>query len=227
MVPRRFASILCVLASALTGCAQPVAAPPIAPCQPLPGAEALLAEPAAGLIVIGADSASEGAALLLTACAALTNGERVAAFLPSGPQWDAARAIMAAWATQGATIAVSALPAPSSSDRPTAQSELAGALEAATRASEVDRAVALVDAESAARRPLGLSGETWTPAGAMLPADGAITLRALAAPSTTPRLTLEPFEDVAGVGPARAYDGLITLPVAQDADAGAALRGRR
>jgi hypothetical protein len=216
---KRHFQLLTMLALAAS-CAQPApTAAPIAPCQALPGAEALLAAPAARLIVIGADAAPEAAALLLTACAALERGERVAALLPADAQWDDARAALTAWAAQGARVVVAALPSVAADSRPLTQSDLAAALAVAADAAQADRAVALVDAESAARRPLGLSGQTWSPAGALLPADTAVTLRAMESAAPEPRLSLGAFEDVTPVGAARAYDGLITLPTLPETDA--------
>jgi hypothetical protein len=165
--------------------------------------------------------------MLLTACAALTRGERVAALLPIDAQWDEARAALAGWAAQGAQVVVAALPAHGAQqDLPATQADLAAALTQAASVAEADRAVALVDSESAARRPLGLSGATWAPAGALLPSDEAVTLRAMGSPAGEPRLSLGPFEDVTPAGAARAYDGLITLPMTETAPPEEALRGR-
>jgi hypothetical protein len=225
-MPARSFAALIGLSAALLSCARAPEAAPIAPCQPLPGADALMATPAARLIVIGAEAAPEATALLLTACAALTRGERVAALLPVGSEWDGARAALAQWAAEGAQIVVAALPALTLENRPASQAELANAIAAAAAALSADRAVALVDAESAARRPLGLSGATWSPAGAILPADQAVTLRAMAAPAPEPRLSLGPFEDIPPTGAARAYDGLITLPASETAPSEHDLRGR-
>ncbi len=225
------------LMAALVGCARTAPAAPVAPCDPLPGAEALLSAPAARLIVIGVEAAPEASALLLTACAALARGERVAALLPADPQWDETRAALAAWTAAGASLIVAALPPFAEDDRAASQATLAHALAGAADGAAADRAVALVDAESAARRPLGLSGDTWAPAGALLTADQAVTLLALGSVAPEPRLSLAPFEDMPTSGAARAYDGLITLPDPEPAtpgerglsDTGAteqALRGR-
>lgn len=204
---------LAVAAPTLSGCGrgQTTAAAPLA-CEPLPGAEALLQAEAARLIVVGAASPLEAQAFLLTACAALQNGERVAALLPAGPEGEGPRATLLGWAQQGAAVIVAALPAVDPTAPEAAQPALAQAIAAAPQA---DRTIALLDADSAARRPLGLSRQTWEPAGALLPEDRAVTLRAMEAPGGEARLSFAPFEDVPEQGASRAYDGLITLPAAQ------------
>jgi hypothetical protein len=101
--------------------------------------------------------------------------------------------------------------------------------QAIVSAPQADRTIALLDADSAARRPLGLSGHTWAPAGALLPEDRAVTLRVIEAPGGEARLSFAPFEDVPDQGASRAYDGLITLPAPAapaQTPAPEALRGR-
>ncbi|MGE3143283.1 MAG: hypothetical protein AB7L65_08170, partial [Hyphomonadaceae bacterium] len=82
-----------------------------------------------------------------------------------------------------------------------------------------DRLIVLVESPLGARRPLGLSGHTWRPLGALLPA--AIALRA--EPSRTPgvRVRLAPFSDVPDRGAVARYDGLIEV----GPEAGAPNRG--
>mgnify|MGYP001809533411 CR=1 FL=1 len=167
---------------------------------------------AARLIMVGAASPLEAQAFLLTACAALQNGERVAALLPTSPEAEAARATLTSWAQQGAAVIVGALPAVDPAAPEAVQPALAQAIAAAPSA---DRTIALLDADSAARRPLGLSGQTWAPVGALLPEGAAVSLRAMEAPGTQARLSFAPFEDVPVQGASRAYDGLITLPAAE------------
>lgn len=197
-------------ASAVAACGAPPSAPsPSLACEPLPGAEALLGSEAVRLIMVGAASPAEAQALVLTACAALNRGDSIAAFVPAGPEGEALRATLLGWGRQGAAVRVAALPAVDPSAPEAAQQALAEALVAASAA---ERTIALLDADSAARRPLGLSGQTWRPAGALLPPEGAISLRAMQAPGSQTRLSLAPFEDIPAHGAARAYDGLITLP---------------
>ena len=225
MTLRLLAPVLLALAtSALAACARHEAAPAPLACEPLPAAEALLAAPAAKLIVIGVQAPPEARAVLLTVCAALTRGESVTALVPQGPEWGDVHAVLQAWASEGAALAIQGLPVVDPAARAEGEALLAQALAAAIGGS--DRAVALVDADSAARRTLGLSGQTWSPAGALLDQRQTVTLRAMPAQGDAARLTLEPFEDVLPVGAARAYDGLITLPGPAAALAGDDLRGR-
>lgn len=198
------------LASALAACGPPPSSsPPSVACEPLLGVEALWESEAVRLIMVGAASPLEAQAVLLTACAALNRGESVAALLPAGPEGEAVRTTLLGWGRQGLAVRVDALPALDPSAPDSVQRALAEALSAASTA---DRTIALLDADSAARRPLGMSGQTWAPAGALLPREGAISLRAMQAPGSQTRLSLAPFEDIPAQGAARVYDGLITLP---------------
>jgi hypothetical protein len=91
-----------------------------------------------------------------------------------------------------------------------------------------DRVVAHVPPESAARRPIGLSGETRTPLGAHLPADAATGLLVVQSGEGNGGVVLGPFEDIPRAGAALVYDGVIEIGGSADAlgEPAEGLRGR-
>jgi hypothetical protein len=197
-------------------------------CAPLSGLDAVLDAPAAKLLLIGGTSEAGLPAFAQAICSAAARGESVQATVAAGaaPLWLVSQ--VAQWSAKGAQIELTAIAEALDEDRETKQAALASRLMAMR--STGDRVIALVDAESAARQPLGLSGETWSPAGARLPRDGAVSLLALETGTDQTRAALRPFEDIPDHGAARAYDGMIEVasppkgtPAAQSADA---LRGR-
>jgi hypothetical protein len=118
-------------------------------------------------------------------------GEKALAALFSGdPGWlDAtqdgrsSRAMLAllqtlrVWKKAGAEVSVAAIAPPTAEPRPGARdAAMAAALEAARAAEAPARTFVLVDALSASTGPWGLSGETWDPMAARLPAAQRLSL---------------------------------------------------
>lgn len=197
-------------------------------CAPLSGLDAVLDAPAAQVLLIGGTNEAGLPAFAQAICSAAARGESVQATVAAGsaPVWLVTQ--VAQWSAAGAQIELTAIAEALDEDRETKQAALATRLLAMR--SSGDRVIALLDADSAARQPLGLSGETWSPVGARLPRDGAVSLLALESGRAQPRAALRPFEDIPDHGAARSYDGMIEvvsppkdLPEAPPIDA---LRGR-
>lgn len=223
--PARALASLLILACAVASCgkaSEPLDIAQALGCAPMAGLEAVLDAPAAQTLLIGAADEAGAAAFAGVICLSAGRGEtvRAAVALASAPAW--LQAEVARWSAAGAKIELTALPA-ASGDRDSAQASIAEAV--ASLAGEADRVIVLTDADTAARRPLGLTGETWSPAGARLSQDQALSLLAMASPERPARAALEPFEDIPDQGAARAYDGLIEVAPQTEADADA-LRGR-
>ncbi|MGE0828963.1 MAG: hypothetical protein AB7O04_06385 [Hyphomonadaceae bacterium] len=190
-------------------------------CATVDGAEALLSQPSGGFIVVDGDSSAAEASRAI-GCLAAARGEHVV----WGAEAQAATTLaqpVENYAQAGAEAAVFQFEPPRTEppartpdeERDRILGEARGAAFAAAvddaRALAADRLILVVTPPDGARAPVGLSGHTWRPLGARLPASQTISLRAERSARPGIRVRLMPFEDVPERGAALRYDGIIEV----------------
>ncbi len=181
-------------------------------CRPPAGAQALLTQPGA-VLVIGVDASEAAAALDAAreiACAKASPVSTVSLF-PQSPAPPTAPADPAAAAAAQAQDSV-AFVSVTSPEGPERAAELAALLV------ETRPLMIIAAPEDAAKRALGPSGETWLPLAARLAQDGpVIALRAQARSAPGAAVTLTPYEDLPAQGPPLVFDGILELGPAEPA----------
>ncbi len=214
------AAFLLLLVLLLPGCAQP--APEVNfGCAPVAGTETIAAR--RYILIDGGAEAADAAAAI--ACLA---AEQRRVIVAAGPDFagDLAARLNPIRARGGAvqvftldTPPAAAASARSREERDRLSGEArndAFARAAAEARDAADAIILVLAAPDGARDAVGLSGHTWRPLGARVPANESYCLRAEASARPGLRVRLTPFEDVPTRGAAIRYDGLIEVgPAAQ------------